>query len=385
MLFLFGGVIVPIVCFACSANGGNWLVDSMWQSGEFDVYASLMLKADAAWPFYPLLLYSMGSIALFAYRREWAAAQFPIRLGIYGGVALTIQFVLLVYFPFGPGSPLVKLLAAPTLWAVLLLMFSPVAVLFCYLIYGVISFFASVAQNRRPIGNFVPLIGLVLLLLGCTVWRLAISADWVDSLMTFGLVTLLIPILATGPLFASTAFVIAAVEVANSQKPWRWRWPISHLLGVTAWIAIHLGAWRKSMDLAIAAYAQLPTEDPSCYICTAAARGHRRFVGARVVGHGGSGMPLVVNEQLQTLKAAELALRTVSPRFHRRLRRIYDRIGPPLARRLDNPWFADLAYLSLKPAEWAARVALHSLFCISRKKWRRLYAGDGDLAAGTFA
>jgi len=37
---------------------------------------------------------------------------------------------------------------------------------------------------------------------------------------------------------------------------------------------------------------------------------------------------------------------------------IYDRIGPRLARRLRHPLAADLAFLSLKPAEWATRATL---------------------------
>jgi hypothetical protein len=47
----------------------------------------------------------------------------------------------------------------------------------------------------------------------------------------------------------------------------------------------------------------------------------------------------------------------VAPRTHRSLRAFYDGVAPPLAARLRHPLAADLAYLSLKPAEWAVRAA----------------------------
>ena len=93
------GVITPIVCFICSARAGNWLQDALWQSGEFSVYASLMLTARVGWPFYPLLLYSMHAIAFFAIRRDSALKRFSIRLGLYGGCALAWMYVLLLYTP----------------------------------------------------------------------------------------------------------------------------------------------------------------------------------------------------------------------------------------------------------------------------------------------
>ena len=124
-------------------------------------------------------------------------------------------------------------------------------------------------------------------------------------------------------------------------------------------------AWRGAYALALAEYAKLPTEPPpDCYVCTAAARGHRRWVGADARG---------CNDQMRHLKAAELALMALAPRLHRRLRRVYDAWGPSLARRLRRPLVADLAYALLKPLEWACREILRLAVEGADARARRLY------------
>jgi hypothetical protein len=61
------------------------------------------------------------------------------------------------------------------------------------------------------------------------------------------------------------------------------------------------------------------------------------------------------------LKCAELALLAINPRLHIVLRRIYDVVGKTLARKIQNPFMADIAYVALKPAEWLARLILKIL------------------------
>ena len=67
---------------------------------------------------------------------------------------------------------------------------------------------------------------------------------------------------------------------------------------------------------------------------------------------------MYVTRQLQNLKCAEIALMALTPQLHKQLRRIYDRFGPPLAARLNNPFLADLAYLMLKPVEWVTMLVI---------------------------
>jgi len=128
-------------------------------------------------------------------------------------------------------------------------------------------------------------------------------------------------------------------------------------LGIVAWLAAYLAAWRYDILKMHELYAQLPPVPPDCYIATAAAHGHANFVGSKTVQLA-NGNSMQVNPQLQIFKSAELALLAVAPRVHKPLRKTYDLIGKPLARMIRYPLLADAAYLSLKPFEWLARFAL---------------------------
>jgi hypothetical protein len=143
--------------------------------------------------------------------------------------------------------------------------------------------------------------------------------------------------------------------------------------GITAWFAAYIAAWRFAILKMYELYAALPPQPPpDCYIATAAAQGHPRFVGSWVVRRA-DGISMRVNEQLQVLKYAELALIAVNPRLHGFLRRRYDAVGKPLARRMRNPFLADTAYLLLKPWEWCAILVLKWIIPEVRSLSRRMY------------
>ena len=89
------------------------------------------------------------------------------------------------------------------------------------------------------------------------------------------------------------------------------------------------------------------------HIATAASRGHRPWVGSRLLRLP-DGREIVVNRQLHRLITMELLLAWWSPAVHRPLRGLYDRVGPSLAAGLTKPWLADVAYVGLKPLEWMA-------------------------------
>ena len=60
----------------------------------------------------------------------------------------------------------------------------------------------------------------------------------------------------------------------------------------------------------------------------------------------------------QGLQGWRACARGGATRVARALRRVYDRCGPAVARRLTGPWRADLAYLLLAPAAALVRLAL---------------------------
>jgi len=160
-------------------------------------------------------------------------------------------------------------------------------------------------------------------------------------------------VLIMGPAWCLEAYAALAILSSRVRAPERD--PRARVL-VPLWFAAYGASWATAVAAAIRTYRALPTTQPSgCYVVTAAARGHRRFVRARAAGG------MMVNDQLRRLKCAEIALATAAPSLHRAVRGAYDRVGPVLAAGMVHPLLADLAYVLLKPAEWASAFLLRRL------------------------
>ena len=102
-------------------------------------------------------------------------------------------------------------------------------------------------------------------------------------------------------------------------------------------------------------YEDLPDEMPDhCFVVTAATKGHRNVVHTWFDADDDR----LLNQQLLTFWKFEHLLKLQTPKFHWLIRRIYNRIGPVVARLIVFRWQADLVYLLLKPAEWIVRVGL---------------------------
>jgi hypothetical protein len=176
-------------------------------------------------------------------------------------------------------------------------------------------------------------------------------------------------IASASPVVCFVILLLTAVPLFRiHDKPYIWS--KARFSGLAAWLTGYTAAWSYSIYQMFELYNALPKEPP-CYVVTAAAQGHPGFVGSRPVS-ASSGI-IWVNRQLQTLKCAELVLQVLAPRLHRALRFVYNIIGPVLARRLTHPFLADIAYLSLKPAELLARFALRFLIPNLDEYASRLY------------
>jgi hypothetical protein len=122
---------------------------------------------------------------------------------------------------------------------------------------------------------------------------------------------------------------------------------------VLGWSSFLFVSVMAKYPLARRLYDQLPDEPPQeCFVVTAASKGHPQLVGAWT----DKGRGRLVNQQLLTLWKLEDWLTNRFPLFHRRLRKIYNRLGPTVARRIRYRWQADLVYLFLKPLEYLAVV-----------------------------
>jgi len=345
--FIFAAVVLPVVCFVFTSVPD---FGPDWQSGDLGAYAKLLLMPKPAAAFFPLLLYSMISMVWMVFRPEWASRRFWIRFGIYTGTILAIQYLLLLAVT-PPGNHVeaafIFILIVPSIAA---------------LIWGILWFLAIYwKKTREPrFARTLIVVSTALVLL-----VMVLTSLW------------MIPILLL--LFCATPWAVIAYwsmswHILRRRTENRWQFSLAQLLAFVFWMAAYCSAWRLAVKVMLVEYAKLPTTPPpTCYIATAAARGHRWLVRAEPVGYASSGKTFCVNDQMRRLKAAELVLAVTWPWMHRRCRAVYDRMGPRAAAMLVRPVLADAAYLAMKPAEWAARVALALLLAGDRGVVERLY------------
>jgi len=160
-------------------------------------------------------------------------------------------------------------------------------------------------------------------------------------------------LLGLGPFPAFACFLGALLRYRRAAPPDEAE-PVAAprlLFGLLTGGGLALGV-RTALDL----HAALPAHPNDCFVVTAAARADARLTGAILV-RGPDGVERPVTRQLRTLKAFELLLVGACPRAHRALRAVYDRVGPPVARRLGRR-SAALAWAALLPAQALARLAL---------------------------
>lgn len=114
-------------------------------------------------------------------------------------------------------------------------------------------------------------------------------------------------------------------------------------------------AWSAAWAARV--FAGLPEHPPDCFVVTAASRGHGWMTGPRLdLQHRGQGRQ--ATRQLAVFWQLEELWQVRAPSGHRRFRRVYNRIGPALARHINRPWKADLALLFLLPFEGLAWLIL---------------------------
>lgn len=352
-VFFLAGVAAPQLSGLVAFR----LVDPpVWQSGLPCDYARLLASPDAIAAMTPFFLISAVCGLLTFWNPTTAISYLIVRLGVYGGI-------LLYFHAFLVNATMVNEVGLPdrgTWWS-------------------------------------VSILGCVLTAIMAVLWRLPYSVQLFAATLTTILGGLVIganvflgsigggPADRPGSPWPLTSFVFACVSVAAmwayvevARAIWKLRgrtYSLGSLMGLTGWLATYFAIVRRVFDDAEVRYAQLPTTPPppqDCFIVTAATQGHPWIVGSHEVRCIGGGRRRI-NRQLQTLKFAELTLAAAFPSWHRRLRRVYNRLGPRLARRLHSPWRADLAYCLLKPAEWLAAAGLRRLIPGFDRRVARLY------------
>lgn len=321
-------VVMPILAF--------WATDLFkpeWQTGKFSDYLILLLFPEASLLFFLLLAYSIICYVLLLIDPTRCSQMFFVRLGIYTGVLLALHYTILSCLFFFSDSN--------NTWSVLSLLGLWVLPIFLPRIYRLLI----KKWDAKAVKTVLWVFAIAILLVSALVGQ--------SPLLPF--VLILAGMTLASPFWCFLIMLRAAVWLFKEQET---AFTIPRGLGVTTWIAGYIAAWRFDILKMYELYAVLPPQPPpDCYIATAAAQGHPQVVGSWLIRFT-NGETRRVNKQLQILKCAELACMAVQPRFHRILRRGYDVAGKSLAKRIRNPYLADLAFLLLKPWAWLARFAL---------------------------
>ena len=243
LLIAFITIVIPIICFAIARDSNLPLATDAWQSGP-ERYPEILLGRDTTTYFYPFALYGMVSVVVLLVSPGRFSRYFLVRLGIYTGTILALQYMLLLLsqfiLVFVAGMAAVLLLPYAVVW-----MFShyckrvesshffwTTALVFAWFV-GALPWLANDQYSRYE----------VVMILG--VWFLIGAIGWV---------------LPFGWWLSKRLF-----ELEKEWTPWR--------LGVISVWGLGYGvAWYGAIVRMFEIYNALPTEPPSCYVATAAAQ-----------------------------------------------------------------------------------------------------------------
>ncbi len=338
------GIVLPAICFATALNESPFRLD-MYQDGHWQTYVQLLYGGWSTVAFWPLLLYAMICLGAMLIRPLSAGRYIAVRFGIYNGVVLAFQYLVILCMAMGGGGG-----------AVMALVMLGGIVLFAGILHGLRVWWCRM-RGRHPDVSWVLMGSIAFVIamgLGVLVWPAVV------------IITLLLAPAWTLLVYGLMAMRILATDFEQTDNSFAWP-----LLGI-GWVAAWGVSWVAAIYFAIEAYAKLPTAPPNCYIATAAARGHRKLVGSHPLPCG-NGNVMLVNRQLRLCKVSELALLALCPPLHRLLRAIYDTLGPPLARRLTHPLAADAAYLLIAPIAAVAYLLLRLIGCDVERAMGRVY------------
>jgi len=340
-------IIAPLLGFAISAD--NSLIQPDWQYEKIRAYPEILLSSEIHLYFSPFLLFSIITFALLLIAPHRFAPNWLIRLGIYSGSILVVHYTILLLFAqvyfliliLGGATGLI-LFGIVKLGPIALQRWGKAVVRKWLLWAGVVYFFGASILAIFTENPFV------------------IIAPFGWALFGLWMLGLLLPL----PIVARLSY-----------RLWRY-YEASHFsmiakVGIGVWLTAYSVQWVNAWLKVEQIYSSLPTDPPDCYIATAAAKGHPRFVKSSQQG------AIQVNRQLQTLKVAELLLLALAPKAHAWLRRWYDVYGRILAQKLTHPLLADLAYLTLKPAEWASTIFIRLLIPNGNVLIRQAYKKNG--------
>jgi hypothetical protein len=353
------GVVGPVGCLVLAWLGINARVTGLWQSGSLETYLKLMLEPAALLPFIPLLVFSMLTLGCCCVRPQ-LAKKLWVRVGVYGGGILSTQYLVFAVFA-GAFIPFI-----------------------CAFVVGpMLALLTYVAAKLMPRARRITILQIMLLTAVVAVLATVCIGltqrfsrnDEVAEVLFGGLfwITLATPVLNCITYVRATFAILRSPALESLPRTEQRK-----LFGLSCGWLLGFGAsWKFALDAMLTEYAKLPTSPPKCYVSSAAAAGHPRFVGVAqfsvFAGDAQLHRDFPLNLQMCRLKFLEFALAAFSPVLHRRIRYLYDSLGPPAAAVCrSNVWLADASYIALKPVELLAYLA-QVLSGVSSRRVRAIY------------
>ena len=329
--FFLTGFVFPLVCLVILVCWrGGYTPHSPWQTGQLMDYVIVLTRPPAILWFYPIIAYSLISLALWCWQPEKFSQFMPIRLGLQTGIILALIFLVLLCITTSFMGPVMGI---------------AVMVILAFLTWFIKRFAKRYA--RFSILNLMILTTIVAILLALLFGSANQERASLTSSFAGYLFLALLFVCGGSPTTGLVTFVrttIAATHLHNALPKSRFR--LAAGLGWVSWMATLGASWKIAIETMMVEYAKLPTTDPNCYVSSAAASGHCWLVRTQQSGLG------VVSLQMKRCKFLEFVLVASVPATAAKLRKIYNRFGPALARICrSNCWFADATYLALKPLE----------------------------------
>ncbi|TWU48615.1 hypothetical protein Poly51_45160 [Rubripirellula tenax] len=339
--FFLTGVIYPLFAILLSFDGPA-VVGTVWQSGEWGDYAAMLMTWPGFGPFLPFVGLCMVALSAYVFRPALSESVY-VRFGVYVGVVIALQFLVITTVMSGLFTFVFAVVVLPVQAAI---------------IYG-LGIVVS-RMGRFTIRHLLILTAAVAVLIAIVRWLQISQEVYLVSVAGFC-------VAASAPVLCLVTFVRAAKRMFR-QGAVSGIHPIVRFCVPWAWFVAWFFSWKLAIDIMFDEYAKLPTS-PNCYVCSAAAHGHAVLV--RSVPRTGD--RVLVNEQMQQLKFLEFAMEAGFPRFHRLVRRIYDRFGPPIAQRCKRHiWLADASFVVFWPLQCISR-AVAFLTRVPQSRIKRLY------------
>lgn len=332
--------ISTILTFACFMIGAGLKPD--WQSGKLSEYMYLMFYWESAIWFYPFIIYSALSMVLLVINSQYFVKKYWVRLGIYTGVILALQYSIIMLIFFGDEG-----------WKTWhLYVITPLIIFLPHLFFFIIQL---LLRYIKVIGTWIVFIITIILLLFISA-RGGYGGSFPGGIIFFALLAAPAWVLV---IFSQTAWQL---KTYSTTKPLFTPW----FFWIMGWSA----AWIIAINRAIEVYSKLPKDPPDCYIATVAA--NTNLVKTKVIPLK-NGQVFSVTKQLQHFKLFEIILKTLLPDFHKILRSIYDNIGLKLSKQIKTQWLANFSYLLLKPLEWLVCMLIYCLSPDILKKAHEIY------------